>query len=205
LNVNIMIVDDHEMFRKGISRLISQISWANVCAELGTLEDVVRLLKGVSPDIILLDLHMGKERSFHIIPKIRELNQHVKIVILTNSEDPEDIVTAAQYSVDGYLVKSMPFEQFEGCLHDIALGNIRITDYLGSILFKHMVLSIKNKNLTSREQDVYTLLSRGMSNKEIADQLNISLYTVKNHVSNIIKKHHLANRYQVMVDKHFNK
>lgn len=200
MNIRIMIIDDQEMFRNGISRLLSQISWVSVCAESGTLEEGLRLLETHSPDIILLDLYMSKERSFRIIPDIRHMRPRSKIVILTASEDPNDILTAAQYGVDGYLVKSAPFEQFEVCLHDIALGHIRISNALGSVLFKHLVVSTEHKNLTLREQDVYFLLSQGKSNKEIADILHISLYTVKNHVSSIIKKHNLSNRYQVLTE-----
>ncbi len=203
MKLKIIIVDDHEIFRKGISRLLNQTSWATVCADAGDLTLGLNLVADFQPDILLLDLYLGNDLSVGLIPKIKLASPRTKIVVLTISEDVEDIRKTAEYAVDGYLLKSTPFLEFENHLKNVVNGQICISDSLASLLFKDLVDVGKKKPLTPREQDVLALLGEGLSNKEIADRLHISLYTVKNHVGSIIKKLNISNRYQVLAGKKF--
>ncbi|MDL2281380.1 response regulator transcription factor, partial [Selenomonadales bacterium OttesenSCG-928-I06] len=147
---------------------------------------------------LLLDLYLGKNVSLEIIPQVKESSPDTKIVILTISDCIEDVLATAEYDIDGYILKNTDFEQFELYLNDIVKGNVRASDSLASLLFTEFLSNAKNKNLTLREREVADLLKQGLSNKEIAANLNLSLYTVKCHVSSIIKKQKLTNRYELL-------
>ena len=194
----ILIIDDHDMFAKGLVRLFNQTNWANVIATATTAAEGLRLIEELKPDILLLDLYLGKTVSLKIIPQVKESSPDTKIVILTISDCIEDILATAEYDIDGYILKNTDFEQFELYLNDIVKGNVRASDSLASLLFTEFLSNAKNKNLTLREREVADLLKQGLSNKEIAATLNLSLYTVKCHVSSIIKKQKLTNRYELL-------
>ena len=196
----ILIIDDHDMFAKGLVRLFNQTNWANVIATVKNSTEGLKLIQELQPDILLLDLYLGKNISLKIIPQIKEISPATKIVILTISDCIEDVLATAEYDIDGYILKNTDFEQFELYLNDIVKGNVRASDSLASLLFTEFLSlsNAKNKKLTLREREVADFLKQGLSNKEIAKILNLSLYTVKCHVSSIIKKQKLTNRYELL-------
>ena len=198
MSISVMIVDDHDIFRSGLKNLINSTSWGMCGAEASNIENALDLFKKTKPDILLLDLYFKQgHRSFADIARFRELSPHTKIVILTVSEDEEDIYEATQQNVDGYILKSTPFVKLESSLQDIHNGKIIMSESLASILFTKITKHNSGKPLSSRENEVLLLVGEGCSNKEIADRLFISVNTVKNHINNIMKKMNVKNRYQL--------
>ncbi len=201
MKIAVMVIDDHEIFRRGIINLINSTSWGVCCAEAGNIDkDSLALIKKTKPDILLLDLYMeGGRRTFADIRRLREQSPLTKIVILTVSEDEEDIYEATRQNVEGYILKNTPFHKLERHLNDIYKGNVRISESLASILFKEVAKQNIIAPLSSRENEVLSLIAEGYSNKEIAQKLCISVYTVKNHVSNLLKKMNVRNRNQLAI------
>jgi len=187
--LRIMIIDDHELFRKGLIQLINQTIWGQVVADAGNISDGLVMMGDVLPDILLLDLYLGRNtRSFDYISKLKDISPNTKIVLLTVSEDEKDILGASEYQIDGYLLKSTPFSELELYLQEIWRGKVIISDSLGSSLFRELQQKHIAQNLSSREREVLQLIRQGKTNKDIAATLFISENTVKIHVSNILDK-----------------
>ena len=146
---------------------------------------------------MLLDLYINGRRSFEDIPKLRESSPSTKIVMLTVSEDEEDVYEATQQGVEGYILKDTPFSKLEAYLIDINNGSIIMSESLASVLFKEVMKINMIKPLSNRENEVLSLVAKGYSNKDIANTLCISVYTVKNHISNLMKKMNVKNRSQL--------
>ena len=195
---NVIVVDEQAMFRAGLCRMLSQLPWLSIIAEFSDASELRPLLQQGLPDIVIYDPYHKKTRNFQPIADIRSFAPAVKLVVLTESDDADDMLQAAKHGVHGYFTKNTPFKQFELSLHDIHLGKVRISEGLGAVLFKRLARPSSNKELTQREQEIFRLLEKGLSNKHIALKLNISLYTVKNHVSSVMRKCNLTTRYQLL-------
>jgi len=199
MKVPIMIIDDHEIFRNGLKHLINSTSWGTCCGEASSIETALDLIKKTKPSILLLDLYIGGRRSFEEIPRLRKISPSTKIVILTVSEDEEDVYEATRQGVEGYILKNTSFSQLEAYLMDINRGSIIMSESLASILFKEVIKNNIIKPLSDREYEVLSLVAGGCSNRDIAEKLCISVYTVKNHISNIMKKMNVKNRNQLAI------
>ena len=184
-----MSIDDHEVFRSGLIQLINQSDWGTVVAEADTPTLALERIKSASPDILLLDLYLGNHtKSYDFISELKHLSPKTKIILLTVSEDEKDIYEASQYDVDGYLLKSTPFSQLESAILNIWNGEVIISERLGSTLFKELQNKKQLQGLSKRERNVFRLIQKNMTNKEIAAELNISENTVKIHVGNVLYK-----------------
>ncbi len=199
MKVPIMIVDDHEIFRNGLKHLINSTTWATCCAEAGNMKKALELMKKNKPKIVLLDLYIDGHRSFEEISRLRKISPETKIVILTVSDDEEDVYEATQQGVEGYILKNTSFSQLENYLFQINNGRIIMSESLASTLFKEVIKNKNTKPLSEREKEVLALVIRGYSNKDIAEKLCISVYTVKNHISHIMKKMNAKNRHQLTI------
>lgn len=197
MKISIMIIDDHEIFRNGLRNLINSTSWGTCCGEASSIETALDLIKKNKPHILLLDLYINGRRSFEDIPKLRESSPSTKIVMLTVSEDEEDVYEATQQGVEGYILKDTPFSKLEAYLIDISNGSIIMSESQASVLFREVMKINMTKPLSNRENEVLSLVAKGYSNTDIADQLCISVYTVKNHISNLMKKMNVKNRSQL--------
>ena len=197
--LRVMVIDDHEIFRKGIIQLLNQTQWGQVVAEAETIPKGLKLIDSVQPDVLLLDLYVDRNvKSFEFINKIKCLSPKTKVILLTISEDEKDVFEASQHKVDGYLLKSTNFSQLEACIQDIWKGETIISESLGSTLFKELQIKSTTQNLSSREREVLALVKQGKTNKTIASELFISEYTVKIHVSNILKKMNVRKRNELL-------
>lgn len=199
MKATVMIIDEHEIFRNGLKHLINSTSWATCCGEASNIETALNLIKDTKPNILLLDLYIGGHRSFEEIPKLREISPSTKIVILTASKDEEDVYEATRQGVMGYILKNASFSQLETYLININNGRVIMSETLASILFKKVIKQNIIKPLSDRENEVLSLVTKGYSNKEIAQELCISVNTVKNHISNIMKKMNVKNRNQLII------
>lgn len=198
MTISVMVIDDHDIFRRGIIQLLNQTNWACVVGQADSVDSSLRNFESTKPEILLLDLYLGHGiKTFEMIPEYKRLSPETKVVLLTVSEDDSDIFEAAQYEVDGYILKNTPFSILEEYLQNIYAGEILISDSLGSSLFKELKTKHTAIALSTRERDVLQLLRKGYPNKLIARELYISENTVKIHVSNIMRKLNVHRRSEI--------
>jgi len=199
----ILLVDDHVLFRKGMSRLIDSQPDLEVVAEAEDGYQAVQYARRFKPDLILMDIHMpdcdGHEATRLIVNDWPE----AQIVMLTVSDDDQDLFTAIRNGAVGYLVKKIEPEELFSRLRGVTMGEAPISRVMaGRILREFARVGTEGpppdstRSLTPREREVLQLVTKGMTNKEIGVQLHIAENTVKNHLRNILEKLHLQNRAQ---------
>ena len=205
-SIKVMIADDHVLIRQGIKQLLETDRTMQVIDEAGNGNECLEKLKYVKPDILLLDIDMPNKNGFEVLKEIRSRRETVKTLIISAHNESKYIINALNNGANGYLVKDTDISELRKAIHIVINGNKYIPSNLIKILNfelenKHMELQKKiNENfLTKREQEVLLKVATGMSNKEIATNLNITEPTVKNHVSNIFKKIRVSDRTQAAI------
>ena len=198
-----MIADDHSMIREGLKQLLELEGDFEVIEEACDGEDCLEKLATVRPDILLLDINMPKMNGLEVLQKIKEKKIKVKVLVLTVHNEVEYLLKAVDIGVNGYLLKDSESAELKKAILAVVDGDDYIQPSLIPVLNAKMIDrnkdNVKIESLTRREMEVLKLLSVGMYNKEVAEQLNISERTVKNHVSNIFKKIGVTDRTQAAV------
>lgn len=200
--IRLMLVDDHEMVRMGLSSFFSIQSDFEVVGEAADGQAGVKLALDKKPDIILMDLVM--ERMDGTEATIEILNQwpEAKIIILTSFIDDEKVYPAMEAGASGYILKTSSASEIAQAIRETYNGNNYIEDEVSTILEEKKHEAGKKQlhdRLTSRENEVVQLISKGYANQDIADELFITLKTVKTHVSNILSKLEVEDRTQVAI------
>ena len=201
--VNVMITDDHSMIREGLRQLLELEGEFKVVAEACDGIECLEKLETVTPDVMLLDINMPRMNGLEVLQKMKEKKIKVKVLVLTVHNEVEYLLKAVDIGVDGYLLKDSESAELKKAILAVDGGENYIQPNLIPVLNAKMIDrnkdTIKIESLTRRELDVLKLLSFGMYNKEVAEKLNISERTVKNHVSNIFKKIEVTDRTQAAV------
>lgn len=201
--INVMIADDHAMIREGIKQLLEFDGDIKVIAEAGDGEECLEILKKTIPDVLLLDINIPKKNGIEVLQEIRNDKMNLKVLMLTVHNEVEYLVKAVDIGVDGYLLKDSESAELKKAILAVINGEDYIQPSLIPVLNSKMLDrdsdSSKIESLTRRELEVLKMLSYGTYNKEIAEHLNISERTVKNHVSNIFKKIGVTDRTQAAV------
>lgn len=211
--VKLLVVDDHTLFRKGIINLLQQQSGIEVVGEAKDGREGIALAKQLLPDIILMDVQMPECNGIQATEAIRREIPDARIIMLTVSEQDEDLFSAIKAGARGYLLKSVEPDHLLKAIDLLMKGEAVIPHTMASkLLTEFSVLAKKPVSspdssadyqpLTNREKEILQTLSGGASNKEIANTLHISEHTVKIHLKNILKKLHMNNRIQAAVYAH---
>lgn len=200
----ILIVDDHPLFRKGVSQLIQAAPEFKFVGEAANGQDGIRLAHELKPDMILLDLNMKDMNGVEVLKAVKDAGLDSRVIMLTVSDQAEDLVAALQAGADGYLLKDMEPEDLMSHLAEAARGRIAITPRLTQLLaasFREMnrPKSPTEAGLTDQEGRILELIADGKSNKLIAKELNIAEGTVKVHVKHLLKKLNLRSRVEAAV------
>ncbi|MCP3672419.1 MAG: two-component system response regulator NarL [Gammaproteobacteria bacterium] len=202
---SVISIDDHPLFRKGVSDLIDMDASLSLVAEADNGKDGLRLAQEHNPDLILLDINMKGMDGLETLKAIKETDVDSRVMMLTVSDNEDDVVTALRLGADGYLLKDMEPEDILESIKTGASGKIIISDRLTQLLAQALREEAKSpKNgalveLTAREKEILGLIANGMSNRAIGDSLNISEGTVKVHVKHILKKLNLKSRVEAAV------
>lgn len=203
MSVKVMIADDHSMIREGLKQLLELEGDFEVITEACDGAECLSKLENVTPDILLLDINMPNLNGLEVLQKMKEKKIKVKVLVLTVHNEVEYLLKAVDIGINGYLLKDSESAELKKAILSIVDGENYIQPSLIPVLNSKMIDrdrdSAKIENLTRREMDVLKLLAVGMYNKEVAEQLNISERTVKNHVSNIFKKINVTDRTQAAV------
>lgn len=201
--LNVLIADDHRLFRQGLIGLMNtRPDLVNVIGEAGTGREAIRLVEQYQPDVVLMDLHMPDGDGLYAAAQIQERWSDVRVVILTASESDENLYRAVRQGVAGYLLKSLDADELFDLLAGVAQGEVAMTRAMAARLLKGIVHHNTNEApgeqaLTEREVEVLRLVAQGASNPHIAEELCITVNTVKVHLRNILAKLRLENRTQV--------
>jgi two-component system, NarL family, nitrate/nitrite response regulator NarL len=201
----VLAIDDHPLFRKGVSDLIDMDSQLMLVGEADNGQDGLALAKELKPDLILLDINMKGMSGLETLTAIKQLEMDALLLMLTVSDNEEDVLNALRVGADGYLLKDMEPEDILQSIHKAMQGTLVISERLTQLLAKALrdeeKLSESNDlpPLTTREQEILEQIVNGMSNKRIAHTLNISEGTVKVHVKHLLKKLNLHSRTEAAV------
>lgn len=204
--IRVLIVDDHTLFRSGIRLLLQRQEGFEVVGEAGDGLEGVKLAKKLKPDVILQDLHMPGTSGLQVISLLKEEAPQAQIIMLTVSEDAEDLLEALHIGARGYLLKNIDTEFLLDSIRRAASGESVISSQMAGKLAEAMRNPAKGASpvpdtnkLSPREREIIVMLARGISNKEIARSLDLAESTVKIHVQGILRKLNLSSRVQAAV------
>jgi len=203
--VRILIVDDQELFREGLHTLLSVQPDLQVVGEARNGEEALRLAEDLKPDVVLMDLRMPVLNGVAATRRLKSTQPGIKVIVLTTFDDDEDVFEGLRAGAIGYLLKDVASEKLVEAIRAVARGAAFLQPSItGKVLAEFARLSPSLppqaqplvEPLSERELDILRLLSQGASNKEIADDLVITVGTVKNHVTSILAKLGVRDRTQ---------
>ena len=205
--VRVVIVDDQELFRRGLTMLIAAEDDIEVVGQAADGVAATELAAAAVPDVILMDVRMPKRSGIDACLAIKALVPSAKIIMLTVSDEESDLYDAIKNGASGYLLKDSSTDEVAQAIRLVAEGQSLITPSMATKLldeFKQMSRQgtrqqINAPRLTDRELEVLRLVARGHNNREIAKELFISENTVKNHVRNILEKLQLHSRMEAVM------
>jgi two-component system, NarL family, response regulator LiaR len=201
--LNVLIADDHRLFRQGLIGLMNtRPDLVNVIGEAGTGREAVQFVEQHHPDVVLMDLQMPDGDGLYAAAQIQQRWSDVRVVILTACESDEQLYRAVRQGVAGYLLKSLDANELFDLLSGVAQGEVAMTRamaarFLKGIAHHNAGETTGEQALTEREIQVLRLVAQGESNPQIAEELCITVNTVKVHLRNILAKLRLENRTQV--------
>ncbi|MDP3892975.1 response regulator transcription factor [Nocardioides sp.] len=204
--IRVVVVDDQELFRRGLTMLLGVEDGIEVVGEAGDGAEGIEVATTSAPDVVLLDVRMPKRTGLEACRAIKEAVPSAKIVMLTMSDEEADLYEAVKGGAAGYLLKDSSIEEVAQAVRVVAEGQSLISPSMAVKLideFKQMSRpereQVPGLKLTDRELEVLRLVARGLNNREIAKQLFISENTVKNHVRNILEKLQLHSRMEAVI------
>jgi len=206
--INVYIVDDHPILRRGLAGLLSVEDDITVIGSADSGEAAIPEVMNLRPDVILMDLRLpgmsGSEATEKILDKARTegTNWTPHIVILTTFEDDNSITTAIEAGATGYLLKSSTPDEITVAIRETAQGRTVLAPSVASALVHRIKEDALTHSLSPREKDVLVLMARGMSNTEIASELFVETSTVKTHIEHIFTKLGISRRTQAIAKAH---
>ncbi len=209
--IRLLVVDDHTLFRRGLTALLSQDERFEIVGEAGDVSEALRVLPSARPDLVLLDNHLPGVKGVDAIASFKDGNAELRVMMLTVSEDEDDLAKALQGGADGYLLKTSESDQLCDAIVKVTEGQSMVSPQM----MGKLVAALRGQTaapalppqpepqaidkLSPREKEILLLIAKGQSNKVIARELDIAETTVKIHVQHIFKKLDLSSRVQAAV------
>jgi two-component system, NarL family, nitrate/nitrite response regulator NarL len=206
--VRVMIVDDHTLFRRGLTALLAADPRIDVVGDAADASAALKRAKELAPDVVLLDNHLPGVSGVDVIPSLRETVPHARIMMLTVSEDAQDLAAALRGGACGYLLKTMEGDALVDAVLRAVSGESVVADAMtAKLVTAYRDAASGNAEppgsrialLSPREQEILRGIARGASNKEIGRDLGIAETTVKIHVQHVLRKLDVASRVQAAV------
>ncbi|MEX2425179.1 MAG: response regulator transcription factor [Thermomicrobiaceae bacterium] len=203
--INVLIADDHQLFRDGVHGLLDTVPDIEVVDEATTGQEAVEMAEALHPDVILMDIKMPEINGIEATRRIHASSPDISVLVVTMFEDEDSVFAAMRAGARGYLLKDARREEVLGAIRTVSSGGAifspgvarRVIDFFGSP--KPAAATSAFPDLTAREHEVLVLVAQGKTNQMIADDLYLSLKTVRNHVSNIFAKLQVADRAQAVI------
>jgi DNA-binding NarL/FixJ family response regulator len=203
--LRVLLVDDHDLFRTGLRNLLEE-QGVQVVGEAASGADALRVVREIAPDVVVMDLNMPGISGVEATREITAVAPLTRVVVLTISDQDDDVMDAIVAGACGYLVKDSSIEELMRGIKAAAIGESLISPPIASKVLQRMRAVTLDQGaetiraeLSERELDVLRLIANGKDNAEIAEALHISPKTVKNHISNILMKLQIDNRIQAAV------
>jgi NarL family two-component system response regulator LiaR len=202
--ITVLLVDDHEVVRSGVSAFLESQPDFEVVGEAKSGVEAVELARKHVPDVVLMDLVMAKMDGVEATRQVKNVSPRTKIVVLTSYHQDEYIFPALQAGAISYILKDVKMNELADALRRASQGEATLHPRVASRVIQELHGANREElnpytELTDREMEVLKLIAKGLSNSVIAEELVISVNTVKGHVSNILSKLHLADRTQAAV------
>jgi DNA-binding NarL/FixJ family response regulator len=207
-SLRVVICDDHALFRRGLEMVLENEPDIEVVGEATDGIQAVEKAQELMPDVILMDVRMPKRSGIEATKQIKELLPHVKILVLTISDEEADLYDSIKAGAAGYLLKEISTDEVADAIRSVWAGHSRISPAMASKLLTEFQAMTKRADdrqqmppprLTDRELEVLRLVAKGLNNRDIAKNLYISENTVKNHIRNILEKLQLHSRMEAVI------
>ncbi len=200
----VAIIDDHPLFRRGLIQLLNTVPRFSLVGEASNGHDGIAMARLTKPDMLLLDLNMKEVSGLEVLKTVKADNPDIRVIMITVSDQADDLVAALRLGADGYLLKDMEPEQMVESLLSVSEGKLIISEALTHLLAaalrgQNRPESLKEAELTDQEFRILEHIASGMSNKVIGKELDIAEGTVKVHVKHILRKLNLRSRVEAAV------
>ncbi|MBO0709443.1 MAG: response regulator transcription factor [Candidatus Dormibacteraeota bacterium] len=209
--IRVLIADDHALFRRGLEMVLAEEDGIDLVGQASDGAEAVQVASETVPDVVLMDIRMPKTSGIEAARQMKEAAPSAKIVMLTISDEEDDLFEAIRAGASGYLLKDIPLDEVADSVRAVHGGQSLINPSMaGKLLTEFATLARRDEEeppakhvaapkLTDREMEVLRLVARGMNNRDIAKELFISENTVKNHVRNILEKLQIHSRMEAVM------
>ncbi|HEX2962481.1 MAG: LuxR C-terminal-related transcriptional regulator [Bacteroidota bacterium] len=203
----IFVIEDNRLLRDGICAILKKQSDMSVAAAVGNGENILAMMDSFLPEVVLLDLGLRSQNSLEVVKTIKKHSPEVKIIVMDIIPLENDVFEFVQAGATGFILKDADITEFIKTIRSVLKGERILPPNLTGSLFSQIVehamngskpsLIVESVRMTKRERQVILLIADGFTNKEIAQKLHLSTYTVKSHVHNILEKLSLHTRVQI--------
>ena len=206
-SIRIAVIDDHPLFREGTVVVLTNANGIEVVGDGATASDALKIARERIPDVILLDLRLSG-CGVEAVASIARTCPNVRTIILTASEDEQDVTSALQAGARGYMLKGSSGHEVVETVRAVVRGETYVAPNLAARLLVNRGKQIEvtddedRRDLSSREEEIFALVAQGRSNKEVARSLNCTERTVKHHMTNIMQKLNVRNRVEAVLKFH---
>lgn len=196
--IKLLIADDHPVVREGLKTMLQSADEFEVIGQAANGEEAISLTEELKPDVVILDMRMPKIEGIEATCEIKKRVPSAEVVILSTHDQDEYIYRSLQAGAKGYVIKDSGLDELLEVVRAAARGESLLSSNIATKLVDHLSTPQPQRSLTDREQTVLNQLAKGLRNREIAQNLNITERTVKNHVTNIINKLGVTNRTEAL-------
>jgi len=207
--IRLILIEDNRLLREGIHAMLKKEHDINVVAAFDDSDFVLDKISELKPSIVLLDLGLANQNSLELVKSLKDENNDIKIIAMDLVPIQEDIMRYVEAGVSGFILKDASISEFTKTIRSVAGGEKVLPPAMAGSLFSQIMdygisemgptKLIQSVRMTKREREIVELIAEGLANKEIASKLNLSIYTVKSHVHNILEKMALNTRVQIAI------
>jgi DNA-binding NarL/FixJ family response regulator len=210
--IRLILIEDNRLLREGINAMLKKEADINVVAAYGDSELVLDNIIELKANVVLLDLGLPNQNSLELVKSLKDEYNDIKVIVMDLVPIQEDILRFVEAGVSGFILKDATIPEFTKTIRSVAAGEKILPPILAGSLFSQIMdygikelgpaKVIQSVRMTKREREIIELIAEGLANKEIAYKLNLSIYTVKSHVHNILEKMALNTRVQIAINAH---
>jgi DNA-binding NarL/FixJ family response regulator len=210
--IRLLIIEDNRLLREGINAMLKKEPDIDILAAFGDRDFALDKIRKLKPNIVLLDLGLANQNSLLLVKSMKSEYPEIKVIVMDLFPIEQDVLQFVEAGVSGFILKDATISEFNKTIRSVASGDKVLPPTMAGSLFSQIIeygikelgstKLIQSVRMTKREREIVELIAEGLANKEIALRLNISIYTVKSHVHNILEKMALNTRVQIAIYAH---